>query len=202
MAEQLSNKSYRRLTGNDVKQGLTRPLAVFSNMTKLPSPLKTAADNFEHRQDQSTDEYLGGEEVGQVDLNDEQPERPAPPNRSAAKRQPVHELRQSTAAVASVTELEDRELLANDEQDEPVGHGQRGGRRQVERTARAPRVRQDLAEQDEANWGVVTADDATEVEAAEEFDDERPVRPATHIRNKHGNRVKIYSGAEAPAEDD
>jgi len=194
MAEQRSKKSYRRLTGEDVKQKFTRPLALFSDITKLPSQVKTAADNFERHQVEPTDEDTAGEEVEQSEENDEQPERPAPPKRSAA-RQPVHELRQSTAPAASVTEHEDRELLTSDKKDRPVAVGQHGGRRQVEPTARTSRVPQELAEQVEANSDVVTADDATEEEAAAEFDDdEQPVRPATHIRNKHGNRVKIYTG--------
>lgn len=196
MAEQRSKKSYRRLTGEDMKQGFTRPLDMFSDMTRLPSPLKAAADNLERRQNELADENTGAE-VEQDELYYERTERPAPPKRSPEKRQPVHELRQSTAAAASVTKLEDRELLTSDQQEQPTSVGQRGGRRQVERTARPIRVQNDLEEQEEADPGVVTADDADDQEPVEELDDERPVRPATHIRNKHGNRVKIFTGGAA-----
>jgi|GEM_PF-4837178 len=204
MAEQRSQKSCRRLTGQDVKQGFSRPLAVFSEMTKLPSPLKTAADGVERHQQELREEYDGDEEVGQSELYDEQPTRPAPPKRSAAKRQPVHELRQSTAATSSVKKLEERELLASEE-DRPASLGQRGGRRQVERTARTSRVQEELTGQDQADTDGVAAEDIADQDVAtdvsvEEFEVEQPVRPAVHIRNKHGKRVKIFTGG-ATADD-
>ncbi len=169
-------KPYRRLTGSDVKQGFIRPLAILGEMTKLPSPLKNAADNIEPRKHDPKQVYSSGDEAAQYKFYDE-------------PRPRAYELRQSSAAAASVSKLDRNAMLAGDEDDDDTSatRNVRGGRRQVERTSRAQRAAHDVESHD---------DRAAEYEIS---DDESPVRRATHIRNKHGNKVLIYSDAESRA---
>jgi hypothetical protein len=188
-----AKKSYRRLTGDDLKQGFVRPLQIFGEMTKLPSPLKTAADNVDH-QHQSHESYSSDNGVERYEFYDEKPAKPAPSKRSATKRQPVYELRQSAAAAANVTELHGDEAVTSHDGDSP--RGIRGGRRQVESSARLAPKPKELDAEPVADDGVVTADDSA-VEIAE---NEQSVRPALHIRNKHGKQVRVIQGDTTASE--
>lgn len=188
MAEQKSKKSYRRLTADDWKQGVTRPLEIFNDMTRLPGSLKSAADHVDRHPEQMQVADNRDQDV-ELEVDSDRP--------SAAKRPRVQELRQTTAAAASTKKFADRELLTRDDETSSAANAQRGGRRQVQRSATPSRMAEKpAADLDAAE--VVIADDSAEEEVDVKV--EQTARPAVQIRNKHGNRVKIFTGDAATAD--